>query len=347
MIGRGIKCLPKEAIPLATKNGIIQMVAITLGIVLVINVVIYIYLINFTPDKGILLMRAKWAKLSELKDPVKLLILGDSTGNQGVDPKIIRDKLHVSAINLCTIGYATVLNDAWMLEDYIKRFGAPKTVLLVHAYDVWSRDINLSVLSQIPGSFWKRTPNLRMSLKDRARIFFYRYVPLYSEQESLAYILQNPWTIFRRNLHLEADGYMRESKPNYQDVQRELKEHMEFVHTRIHPVSQINVLALEWIRGLAEANKMEVFIANGPVYQDLFADSGFQIFYAKLRAAILDISARGKMHLLLDPPKTFPIEVMQSVDHLISTAAEEYTIQIIEGIKAIENSSMAMSDRKS
>ena len=55
-----------------------------------------------------------------------------------------------SAINLATIGDATVVNDAWMLETYLERFGRPNKVVIVHAYDIWHRELKQNVVVQIP-----------------------------------------------------------------------------------------------------------------------------------------------------------------------------------------------------
>ncbi len=45
-----------------------------------------------------------------------------------------------------------LFNDLRMLELYLNRHGPPEAVVIVHGYDIWSRDINISVLAQIPGS---------------------------------------------------------------------------------------------------------------------------------------------------------------------------------------------------
>ena len=125
-----------------------------------------------------------------------MLILGDSSGNQGVDPKVIREKMHLSSINLCTIGDAMVVNDALMLEDYINRYGTPQSALIIHGYDIWSRDLNLSVLSKIPGSWWGEGPGPDLGLKGKTKIYLNRYVPLYSETRSMAQVIQNPLIAF-------------------------------------------------------------------------------------------------------------------------------------------------------
>ena len=112
MIGRGGKNFPKEIVSRTTAREIIMTVAITLTVVAIVNVTALYYLARFTPNTGYLLIRAKWAMLSALKDPVALLILGDSSGNQGVDPQVFSDKLNLAAINLCTIhGFAGSLPD--------------------------------------------------------------------------------------------------------------------------------------------------------------------------------------------------------------------------------------------
>ena len=86
-----------------------------------------------------------------------MLILGDSSAAQGVDPEFWTNASGESAINLATIGDATVVNDAWMLETYLERFGRPNKVVIVHAYDIWHRELKQNVVVQIPFKFiWNR-----------------------------------------------------------------------------------------------------------------------------------------------------------------------------------------------
>jgi len=296
------------------------------------------YLAEYSPNIGYLLIAAKWNLLRSLPNHVDLLILGDSSGNQGVDPTVIWEEAKLSSVNLCSIGDAMVLNDAWMLEDYLKRYGAPQKVLIIHGYDIWSRDINISVLSKIPGSWWNQQPSVDLTPKDRVRVYLNRYVPIYAETRSLAYLLQNPWQAFREDMQLEPDGFMIEAEADPDRVVEDTKVHLEFVRQNTRIISDPNRMALEYIRDLAEKHQFDVFIANGPLYDELYADSAFQAYYDKVRETITAItSASARMHYILDPPMTFTEEDMQSADHTTAAAARDYTAHIIEEIAVFKD----------
>jgi hypothetical protein len=310
------------------------MIVSTLLLVSLFNLAAGWYLSIWSPNIGYLLMAAKWNMLYNLPDPVHLLILGDSSGNQGVDPGIIKSETGMTAVNLCTIGDALALNSAWMIDAYIERYGVPKQILIVQAYDVWPRDINIGVLAQVPGSWRDREPKMRLGLKQRIRLFLNSYVPIYAQSISLGYVLQNPWKAFRRELTLEPDGFMREESADSQYVVQDTRFHREFVRQQNQVLSESNRAALQRIVALAEQYQFDVFIANGPIYDRLYADSAFQAYFERLQAAIAPIvAASPRVHYILNPPMTFPASKMQSVDHLTYTGALEYTSRIVSEMR--------------
>ena len=336
MIGRGSKRIPKEVIPATGWRRIVTVVAGTLLLTAIINFASVCYLFGNTSNIGYLLLRAKWNLLRNLTHPVDLPILGDSGGNQGVDPSILKDKLGFSAVNLCSIGDALILNDAWMLGEYISRFGAPRAVLVIHSYDIWSRDKNISVLAQVPGRWWQWTPSANLTLKERVKIMLCRYTPLYAENRTLAELLQHPWTAFPSALKLNPDGFMPESTATPARVVSDAAAHKAFVRENGPVMSDDNRRALEWMAQTARNSNCDLFVANGPLYDSLYADSAFQVYFARLRTAIADIAAgNDHFHYILSTPMLFPKEKMQSADHLAIAAAREYTTRLAEVIDSV------------
>lgn len=310
----------------------------TILCVILLNFAAVWYLADYSSNVGYLLIAAKWELLRTLPNPVDVLVLGDSGGNQGVDPAVIWEYAKLSSVNLCSIGDATVLNDAWMLEDYLRRSGVPQQVLIIHGYDIWSRDIKINVLSKIPGSWWNRRPAVDLTLKDRIRVYLNRYAPLYAETRSLSHLLQNPWQAFKRDLQMEPNGFISGPDADPERVVKDTRAHLEFVRWNTRVMSAINRKALEYIRDLAERQHFDVFIANGPLYQGLYDDSAFQAYYQEVREAIIPVvSSSDRMHFILDPPMAFPIEQMQSADHITAAAALDFTARIIDEIAAIQS----------
>ncbi len=328
------KQLTREVVPPAGRRHIATVVIGALVIVAVLNFAAVWYLSTWTPNVGYLLIAAKWHLLRTMDTPADVLIVGDSSGNQGVDPDVIRSRLGMSSVNLCTIGDALVLEGAWMIEDYLARYGPPKKVIVVHAYDIWSRDGKISVLAQIPGSWWRREPKISLTPKQRVKVFLNRYVPIYTQSVSLAHVLQNPWEAFHRALTLESDGYMREDAASPERVVQDARVHLQFVREGVPVMSQWNRAALKQMVDLADRYQFDLYVANGPVYDSLYADSAFRAYYARVQAAISDIVSTGhRSHYILNPPMTFPLEEMQTVDHVTREEALQYTARIASEIK--------------
>jgi hypothetical protein len=338
MIGRGAKNLPKEAMPPCTGRSFLAVIAWSLIIVTAVNVVAWWYLGRFTPNTGYLLIRAKWEMLTNLKKPVDLLILGDSSGNQGVDPDVLRDSLDVSSVNLCTIGDALVLNDVWMLEEYLARYGSPKGVLIVHSYDMWSRDMNISVLSKIPGDWWHRKPELSLSFKDRIRVYLNRYAPLYAETASLGWLIQHPWAAFQSTVPLRPDGFMVEPTAAPAQVEIDADVHRQFVRQQSSVLSGVNRAALKRIMALAAENRFDIYLAGGPIHDSLAADAAFQAYYMVVQDTLGAMaSSSSRVSILQKSPLTFPAGQMQSADHVAYPGAVLFTAQLAHFIKSLDH----------
>ncbi len=166
--------LPQEIVtPVKSKEFLLSLLGTFIFIIL-FNFAAKLYLKENTTNRAYWLINEKWELLLNQKKPVDWLILGDSSCNQGVVPSIVDEKLNVNSINLCTIGDMLTLDDAWMLEKYIQRFGVPKNVLIVHVHDAWSREVNRSLLAKIPlnWGYWQQLePRVDLGLKDTAQLF--------------------------------------------------------------------------------------------------------------------------------------------------------------------------------
>src|SRR4249920_755258 len=77
---------------------------LTLVVLLVVsaNVLAGLVLQRWSPNLGYAVAKKKWEILLTLHGPVDWLILGDSTANQGVDPRVLATHLGGRALNLGT-----------------------------------------------------------------------------------------------------------------------------------------------------------------------------------------------------------------------------------------------------
>lgn len=331
--------LSEEILKPVTLRHIFLFLTIPWLIVGVINFYVGLYLKYFPENKGYWLIKKKWEMLLYLKQPVDWLILGDSSCNQGVDPSIFREKLNASAINLCTIGDTLALNDAWMLSKYIEKYGAPKNVLIVHVYDVWHRDINWNVTGQTPlaWGYWKKLkPQLELNYEDLNTVFVNKYVPLYSQNESIKEIIKNPDTWFKRDDYdIREDGFMSKFDVNPGEVKLDSERHINLVKNKQFSLSSPNQKSLEQIVALAEQYNFNVYLTNSPLYEGLYQNKNFRAYFSQVQKTLRSVADKSdRVHYILQKPITFPKIRMQNADHVIESAAKEYTHKLVSEVRS-------------
>lgn len=336
--------LPQEITkPIKSKEFFLSFLG-TLIFVIIFNFTAKLYLKENTTNRGYWIINKKWEILSKQKKPVDWLILGDSSCNQGVVPTILNERLNTSSINLCTIGDMISLDDSWMLETYIQRFGeAPKNILIVHVYDAWSRGVNRPVFAQVPldWGYWKRLePKLHFAKRDTLQLFIERYIPLYSQNQSLSDLFKSPYDAFKRNqnFQLDKDGFMIWEKPNPEYVEAQRKMHLDFTRKYKFNFSSNNREALEHIVKLAEKHDFNVYIANSPIYEKLYEHKDFKAYFTQVQDTLDGYAAKSDRVNYIREPITFPKEDMENADHLVYSAAKVYTNKLISEIESIRKS---------
>jgi hypothetical protein len=288
------------------------------------------YLDRYPQNLGYVLIEEKWDLLSSMEAPADWLIIGDSSGNQGVVPETLEEKLGGTAVNLCTVGNMALLDDTWMLRRYIDRFGPPENVVIVHVYNIWHREAPPpALLAQIPlpWGFWKEmSPPLELSLEERIDILLARYVPLIAEPRALKQALKSPTKLFKRKtLEFETNGYMPVSQANAGAVQMDAVAHRRFAAENEFTLSNINQRALNEIVGLANRYGINVYLANSPLYEDMLKDGQFREYYAAVEDWLRESAERSAHIHFLAGTVTFGMDQMDRVDHVTHSTALSFT----------------------
>ena len=107
----------EESVGPSSRRRILVSIFGPLAVIAVVNVVAILLLRHDTSNWGIHLIEMKWKMAQETGEPVDWLVLGDSTGNQGVIPEILTDNLGGSAHNLCLLADLTATNNAWSFSQ--------------------------------------------------------------------------------------------------------------------------------------------------------------------------------------------------------------------------------------
>jgi hypothetical protein len=326
------KQLPREIAVRPSGRTVLLNLLVPLVVFLVTNFALLWYLDRYTTNRGYWLLEQKWEMLQAMSEPVDWLVVGDSSGNQGVVPEVWQDELNEKAVNLCTIGGTAALDGVWMIEEYIARFGAPENILIVHTYDAWYRDLEPILLAKIPlpWGYWNRyEPTPALSVEDRLNIFLGRYVPLYAETVTIGDVLvlavESPDNLFKNSFHLEPDGYMPALEADPQYVKRDLEWHLDLVEKNNFRLAEVNRASLEQVITLAERYHVNVYIANGPIYEGLYGNEDFQEYISEVRKALGEFAEQSAYVHYLPALSVFPDSQMEDVAHVIHPAAERYT----------------------
>lgn len=284
--------------------------------------------------------------MTELEEPVDWLIVGDSSANQGVMPSEIQRMTGKKALNLGTIGNMTVVEDLWMLEEYIDRFGPPEKVVVVHVFDMWNRYFDPLLTSQIPlpWGFWEKYTFAHELIGDQERetIFIDRFIPLYTQDWTLRSIiyssvtgLKNP---FNPGLFVYPDGFFPSEEAKPEQAEQDALDQVEFVEDNAFFVSDINRSAMEEIIRLAEEYSFDVYLVNSPIHERLYGSPIFQEYAGGMHAELAGFDRQSERVHYLEAYKTFASHLMQTSDHLITPAAETYTQWLVDSLMNAEKS---------
>ena len=340
-----ISYLPEEVVsPVRPRQLLITWVGV-LAIVLFCNFAVVPPLLEGGRNLAGWIIGHKWRLLLDLKQPVDDLVLGDSSCNQGVNPATLARELgDRRAVNLCTIGDMLALNDAWMLQSYIERHGPPRRVIIVHVYDIWSRDFNWSRVGSIPVGLMtlrKLRPEVRLQRWQLRSYIESRYFPLYSSNLSLQARLRAGDPRIRNSpgpRRIDSLGFLADTVAFPDSVELDLRGHLRFLGEDAYQLSPDNRRGLARIAELAEDHGFEVYLAPAPVYERLAEAAPFVRYFSQVEESLAGVAGEGsRVHLVFDHPMTFPASVMQNADHLVLDAANQYTRALAARIRQIES----------
>ncbi len=337
--------LAEEHLPATNWSKLWLNILGTLLLVMVINSATSNYLNKHTPNKGYWIISNKWDTLLQINAPVDTLVLGDSSALQGFIPEVWQAETGEQALNQATIGSLGALNDAWMLQVYLARFGPPKRVIVIHIYDIWYRQVPSEVLHRIPIRSYRGQrlqPPIKISWQEQLAAVALR-LPLYSENLSLRHLimtwLENPldWqSLLVEPFQLEPGGYDKLIEPEPETVQDDLLVHYDFLAEQSFEISPINQASVNQMVELSEQYGFDLYFVNGPLVDVLYQDPAFQAYFTDLSAYFEDLAMQHEPVHFAGIVATFPASQLESVDHAVYQSAVIYTRQLADEIFSIE-----------
>ena len=326
----------QEKIAEITLNKFYITFIFTIAVLFCFNLFSFQLLHFFSPNKGYKLIQAKWDILNNLNTPVDILILGDSSSNQGVDSDLIMKKTGLSALNLATIAGTLTLNDYWLLNEYIPKFGVPKCVIAVYTYDIWHRPAIPTIMAKVPINPQKMLNYFslfELGIRDKISYLTAKYIPSWSENISLQKIFTQPWKINREIFSLTKSGFLSVSEGNQENVLKDTEKHIKFTRKNIFKPSDENIYALKQIGELSKNKDFPVYIVNSPIFEGLYREKSLRYYYNNVNVFIGKILDKyNNMHHIFKTPQTFNSLMMQNSDHLTSEGAKVFTSHLLENI---------------
>lgn len=277
------------------------------------------------------------------------LILGDSAGNQGLNPEVLADKLGGVFLNLCTIGDMLTLDDAWMLDRWIENEGPPRGVIVVHAYDTWARSPKGTVFALIPGGPPPNaTPTLSLPPKERLKYLVVKYAPLLTSNQTIRQIILNP----RESLHtltkehtstqdtqsdptknsMSTLGFLSVPAANPENVRTDAHAHISSIQEQRSPeMSSANAAGLKVIVDRCKSLGVPLLFVHAPTAQSLAQSTVYIEHFQKVNAQLAKhLAELGWGEIAFTNPVVFPDDQMQNADHLITGSAKIFSQMVAD-----------------
>lgn len=328
--------------------GTLLPIALAIAVVVVIN--IFAGRLVRATDPSHAIVRSKWELIERgpATDEPAWLILGDSSGNQGIDPSVLSPMLDAPAYNLCTLGDMLTVDSAWMLDRWTQEHGVPAGVVLVQVYDVWQREPSGNVFALIPPALFPEDPlpPLEFGWKERLTMRSVQYAPLVVLHSSLRDKVLNPGKAWRRLSgdgpftgvgRMTDSGFLEIDRADPSNVEKDSRQHRSYMRLAGDDTAP-SAANLAGLRRLLERCKelgVPVHCFPAPTSASLAAMPEFIERFETTQAMIrreFDAVGWGTVHV--NAPVVFPDGRMQNADHLVTESAAEYTRMIGDAIGA-------------
>jgi hypothetical protein len=328
---------PGEKLPESGPRPVLITGTGALAIVLLINAYAWGALNAEPRNVGHEVVAHKWSLAEQATEPVEWLFVGDSSCNQSVVPTVIEEITDQTALNLCTIGSATVAEDAWILDFYIENVGAPGAVVMIHTWDTWQRENDrlIQMLWKFPtgSTAWAgRVPDINLSRGNQIRTELSSWFPLYSQSASALQVFTSDAPVIR----FEANGFMP-MEANVDRTNADFDVHMAHIREAEFHASEWSRSSIDALVARTDEAGLTLHLVMPPVLDRLFDDPEFSAWFEGYRTFLAGY-AEAHAHVLLTGPEPLrtPVEHMEKVDHVSTEGAAVYSAHVGTLLRSVE-----------
>lgn len=327
----------------AGKKGIVISIAVAIVFVLVCNFAAYKYVEEQSVNSTQGSVMEAWLGIQKLGEPVDVLLLGDSSGGANLATGAIADRLGGRVINLGNNAGSSLLMDAWMLSDYITKYGAPRTVLVTRTSQAYTIIHSVEYMSNVPlpWAYWDDF-GLAPEWKDGElrQLFIEKFAVLYSDADFLRERLPKIWGLFKTNVaprvpsHGYTAGYLKSDKQDDMDINtRTPSAYFSKFYLNKDPYN-----AIKYMADLARNYRFQLYFTLQPEWDEAIKAGLRTEHLAAQRKFISQFTDETYVHIVEQVPRTlFARAQMQNPNHLWHGSERIYTEEIVNGITAIQN----------
>lgn len=329
--------LPNEILKRVSTRKVVSLIVFPLLVTFLVNLYLIFYFDRFSPNPFYYIVNKKLSILKKIDKKVDWLVIGDSSGNQGINPAVITDSIGGSSYNLCTFADMGLMDGCWMLDNLIKRDLAPENVIMVLVYDSWNRNIHPALYGQYPFRWIYRNavePELILPKQYRKDVLYSHFLPIYHQADRIPERIKSLRNFKSKLPYIDENGYNPYTfGVNDYEINADFKYHQAFTTDREPYISPHNLIAIKYLHEIAENTDINIYLANSPLHDDLWNDSTFNKFYTRLNDIISSqLPESGNIHYINNPPMLFDKTLLQSSDHLTDEGADIFTLHLLNEI---------------
>jgi hypothetical protein len=326
-----------------SKKGIVISLVVAVIFVLACNLAGYQY-IQAQPiaTGGPLSTIQGWLGIQKLNKPVDILLLGDSACGANMATGPVADRLGGRVINLSNNAGSALLTDAWMLSDYISKYGAPRVVVVTRTSLGYSLKHTIEYMANypLPWDYWAKYGAVPEWEDGEVReLFLEKYGVLYSNADILKERLLTAWDLFNYSVKPRTPSH------NYSTGDKGIpKEDMDiktrkpgFYFNNFY-YSEDSTNAIRCMADLARKYHFQLCFTLQAEWDEAINAGLRSEHLAAQKKYLSQFTDPMYVHVVDQVPKTlFTKEQMQSPNHLWHGSEKVYTEEIANGIVAIQN----------
>ena len=318
--------LQQEILPASDWRQVRRIMGGTLLLFFILGQVFWLFFAYDSDNPTYRVAEYKWRMIQDLHEPVDVLVFGDSAAGASVVPEVIQQVSGLRTLNLAVAQGISAVSDLWLLDAYLKRFGAPKWVVWCREDSTWRIQVpETKYLMQFPLTPWEwitldfKPP---FSLSDWGHLFLMLAFPVMRPDVRIQHRLvldASPRTQFAvtQSGGVVIWGVDREFKAGLQLQSRDESPELPFM-------LPLNATSLQQVLLRARERKFRVLIVAPPIY-DKFVHGDRLDRIRKLRLVFSQLARQEPLVTFDETLYRYNKSQMRDMDHVPYTTALDYS----------------------